>query len=122
LGVWGEARRRTTRANVEGGRTVRGLACPPLLGAPPARRENSPASRPHVRDCRVRSRLCGMSRHEPRSLPRSPPMRWLFHDPSNRTEAAARKRTLARIDRWWEQFAAKAPALNDLFACKKKWD
>jgi hypothetical protein len=49
-------------------------------------------------------------------------MRWLFHDPSNRTEAAARKRTLAGIDRWWEQFAAKAPALNDLFKGKKKWD
>jgi|SRR5262245_10762261 len=49
-------------------------------------------------------------------------MRWLFHEPSNRTEAAARKRTLGRIDSWWEQFAAKAPALNDLFAGKKKWD
>jgi hypothetical protein len=49
-------------------------------------------------------------------------MRWLFHDPSNRTEAATRTRTLGKIDHWWEQFTTKAPALTDLFRGKKKWD
>jgi hypothetical protein len=49
-------------------------------------------------------------------------MRWLFHDPDNRAEAAVRKRVLARIDDWWAQFEAKTQALGDLFKGKKKWD
>lgn len=49
-------------------------------------------------------------------------MRWLFPDPDDREEAAARKKVLARIDRWWEAFAGKTQALGDLFRGKKKWD
>ena len=49
-------------------------------------------------------------------------MRWLFADPDNRTEAAVRKRTLARIKDWWAAFEDKAPAVSDLFRGKKQWD
>jgi hypothetical protein len=49
-------------------------------------------------------------------------MRWYFHDPDDRDEAAARKRTLARIDRWWEAFDAKTAAIGALFTGKKQWD
>jgi hypothetical protein len=49
-------------------------------------------------------------------------MRWLFHDPDDRAEAAARKRVLARINDWWDAFEDKAPALTDLFKGKRKWD
>ena len=49
-------------------------------------------------------------------------MRWLFPDPDDRTEAAAHKRVLARIDDWWDRFEGKSQALSDLFKGKKKWD
>jgi hypothetical protein len=49
-------------------------------------------------------------------------MRWLFADLDDRTEAAARKRALARIKDWWEAFEDKAPALSGLFKGKKQWD
>lgn len=49
-------------------------------------------------------------------------MRWLFPDPDDRREAAARKRVLARIDHWWDQFESKSKALGDLFRGKKQWD
>jgi hypothetical protein len=49
-------------------------------------------------------------------------MRWLFADPDDRAEAAARKRVLARIKDWWAAFEDKAPAIGKLFAGKKQWD
>jgi hypothetical protein len=49
-------------------------------------------------------------------------MRWLFSDPDDRTEAAVRKRVLARIKDWWTAFEDKAPALSELFRGKKQWD
>ena len=49
-------------------------------------------------------------------------MRWYFPDPDDRREAAARKRTLARIEDWWDAFAAKAAAIDALFQGKKQWD
>ena len=49
-------------------------------------------------------------------------MRWLYHDPADRREAAERKRTLAAIDRWWAAFTDRAADVGDLFRGKKKWD
>jgi len=49
-------------------------------------------------------------------------MRWMFPDPDDRAETAARKRVIARIDDWWERFEAKTQALSDLFKGRKKWD
>lgn len=49
-------------------------------------------------------------------------MRWLFPDPENRREAAARKRTLDRIHDWWEEFERKSNSISDLFRGKRKWD
>jgi hypothetical protein len=49
-------------------------------------------------------------------------MRWLFHDPDDRREAAARKRALGRIGDWWDAFERKSPALVDFFTGKRKWD
>lgn len=49
-------------------------------------------------------------------------MRWLFPDPDDRDEAAARKKVLARIGRWWDAFQDKTQALSDLFRGKKQWD
>jgi hypothetical protein len=49
-------------------------------------------------------------------------MRWLFADPDDRAEAAARKRVLARIKDWWAAFEDKAPAVGSLFRGKKEWD
>jgi hypothetical protein len=49
-------------------------------------------------------------------------MRWLFHDPNDRREAASRKRILDRIADWWDQFESKSTAIGDLFRGKRKWD
>lgn len=49
-------------------------------------------------------------------------MRWLFHDPDDRREAAARKRALARIAGWWGAFVRKSPALGETFSGKRQWD
>jgi len=49
-------------------------------------------------------------------------MRWLFHDPDDRVEAAARNKILARIDRWWDEFKSRSRDLSDQFRGKKKWD
>ncbi|MFY0572373.1 hypothetical protein ACN28E_52230 [Archangium lansingense] len=46
-------------------------------------------------------------------------MRWKFPDPK---EAAAREQLLARIDAWWQAFAAQTPRLNALFLNKEQWD
>jgi hypothetical protein len=49
-------------------------------------------------------------------------MRWLYHDPDNRREAAERKRILAAIDDWWTAFADRHTDIGALFGGKKKWD
>ena len=49
-------------------------------------------------------------------------MRWIFHDPDDRREAAARKRILGLIADWWDAFEIKSQALRDVFTGKRKWD
>src|SRR5262245_36475517 len=49
-------------------------------------------------------------------------MRWRFIDPNNRSEAAERAATIARIDSWWQEFQVKSGDLAALFSRKAQWD
>lgn len=49
-------------------------------------------------------------------------MRWLFDDPDDRREAAARKRAIARIADWWDAFERKSRALSESFSGKRELD
>jgi hypothetical protein len=49
-------------------------------------------------------------------------MRWLFIDPTNRTEMEFRARTLGAIDAWWEAFSAQEQRISALFSRADEWD
>ena len=50
-------------------------------------------------------------------------MRWKYYTPGERPEEdAAHVTTIARIDRWWEAFAAKAADLDCLFTGRAEWN
>lgn len=50
-------------------------------------------------------------------------MRWKYYTPGERPrEDAERSAAVARIDRWWEAFTAKAPELDRLFTGQGEWN
>lgn len=49
-------------------------------------------------------------------------MRWLFVDPTNRSEMEFRARTLRSIDAWWQAFAAQTDKFDALFSRSDDWD
>jgi hypothetical protein len=48
--------------------------------------------------------------------------RWRFADESIASERAARDRTVALIDAWWDTFRARTDDLSALFSRKQQWD
>ncbi|MCA9266921.1 MAG: hypothetical protein KDA41_00545 [Planctomycetales bacterium] len=49
-------------------------------------------------------------------------MRWLFCEPTNRSEVARRAQTLRAIDAWWNAFAERRGQLAAYFSGDDKWD
>ena len=50
-------------------------------------------------------------------------MRWRFFTPGEHPEEDAQRAMVgARIDAWWQAFAAKAEALDQLFSNLAQWD
>lgn len=49
-------------------------------------------------------------------------MRWLFPDPEDREENAARSAVLSRIDRWWQSFTEHADEIRDSFHDDSEFD
>jgi hypothetical protein len=50
------------------------------------------------------------------------PVRWKFWDPKDAAESKARDAVVARMDAWWEAFAARREDLSALFSREKDWD
>ncbi len=49
-------------------------------------------------------------------------MRWLFSNPADREESAAKAAIEEKIDQWWAEFAKRADDLDALFHRHQKWD
>ena len=50
-------------------------------------------------------------------------MRWKFYTPGERPEEDAQRAMLsAEIDAWWQEFMAKAAALDQLFSNLAEWN
>lgn len=49
-------------------------------------------------------------------------MRWRFQDPGSIAESSERQKIMARIDRWWEQFARRSDDLDRMFRDQGDWD
>jgi hypothetical protein len=49
-------------------------------------------------------------------------MRWQFHNPDNRLEAANRQAIVAKIDSWWREFEVKTGDIAALFSKKADWN
>ncbi len=49
-------------------------------------------------------------------------MRWLFFNPADKEESAARAEIEKKIDQWWTAFAKRADDLDALFHRRQEWD
>ncbi|MCB9895776.1 MAG: hypothetical protein H6839_15120 [Planctomycetes bacterium] len=49
-------------------------------------------------------------------------MRWVFTDPNDREENAAREAVRGRIDAWWQEFAANSKRISGVFSRREEFD
>ncbi len=49
-------------------------------------------------------------------------MRWLYFDPTNADEVAARNAIIQKIDAWWKEFERNTSRIDQLFRQKLSWD
>ncbi|MCA8911067.1 MAG: hypothetical protein KDB82_05150 [Planctomycetes bacterium] len=49
-------------------------------------------------------------------------MRWLYPDPNDKEENAARSAVVSRIERWWQAFAERADEIRDSFHDDSEFD